>query len=286
MRALLTGAAGQLGVELLRNAPPELEIVGLGHNQCDIADSAQVEDAVETHRPTLVINAAAYTAVDGAESARDLAYAVNATGAGNVARAAQQSGARVIHVSSDYVFDGRSREPYRPDSKPNPINAYGASKLAGEKAVQEASPDALIIRSSWLYASHGKNFLNTIVSALRASKPLRVVKDQTGVPTSARSLAQAIWACAAHPELSGIHHWVDAGTGSWYDFAAAIQEIALDQHLIGKPVPIAPVTSDEYRLPAQRPTYSVLDARTLSSAIGREPRPWRDWLAETISELR
>lgn len=286
MRALVTGAAGQLGVELLKTAPPQFEVVGLGHRECDITNPEQVDAAMATHRPDVVINAAAYTAVDEAERQPALAYAVNATGAGNVARAAQTVGARVIQVSTDYVFDGMSREPYHPESAPNPINVYGGSKLGGEKEVQAWSSDFLIIRSSWLYASHGKNFLRTILSALQAAKPLRVVSDLTGVPTSARSLAGTIWRCAARSEVHGIHHWVDGGTASWYDFASAIQKIALELGLIGESVPIIPISWKEYNAPALRPPYSVLDARALSSAIQQQPHPWWSWLEEILDEPR
>jgi dTDP-4-dehydrorhamnose reductase len=223
--------------------------------------------------------------VDNAESASDLAHAVNGTGAGNVARAAEDGGARTIHISTDYVFDGTSHEPYRAESAPNPINVYGASKLAGEQEVQRSSSNFLIIRSSWLYAARGKNFLNTVLSALRESRPLRVVNDQIGVPTAARSLALATWACAQRSELRGIHHWVDGDPASWYDFAVAIQEIAVQQGHVGNPTPIAAVTSEEYRLPARRPRYSVLDSRSLSRGIGLQPRPWRTWLAETLREV-
>jgi dTDP-4-dehydrorhamnose reductase len=285
VRALVTGAAGQLGIELLRTVPPQIEVIGLNHSDCDISDPARVDAVVNAHRPGLVINAAGYTLVDAAESAQDLAHAVNATGAGNVARAAQRLGARIVHISTDYVFDGASHEPYRPDSEPNPINAYGVSKLAGEKVVRQAAPEALIIRSSWLYASHSRNFLKTIISALRSSKSLRVVKDQVGVPTSARSLAEAIWACVEHSELRGVQHWVDGGTASWYDFAVAIGEISAERGLIAGPANIAAVTSEEYPMPARRPRYSVLDASALTNAISRRARPWRDRLAETISEL-
>ena len=284
MRALVTGAAGQLGVELLKTAPPQFEVVGLGHRECDITDPEQVDAAMATHRPDVVINAAAYTAVDEAERQPELAYAVNATGAGNVARAAQTVGARVIQVSTDYVFDGIGREPYHPESAPNPINVYGGSKLGGEKEVQAWSSDFLIIRSSWLYASHGKNFLRTILSALQASRTLRVVNDQVGVPTAARSLALTIWECAERPELRGVHHWVDGGTATWYDFAVAIQETALEQGRLGKATPIEPVTSREYQSAAPRPPYTVLDTLSLSRSIGRQPRPWRSWLAEVLAE--
>jgi dTDP-4-dehydrorhamnose reductase len=286
VRALVTGAAGQLGVELLKTAPPEFEVVGLGHRECDITDRAQLDAAMATYRPDVVINTAAYTGVDAAERARGLAHAVNATGAANVALSAELWGARIIHISTDYVFDGNSREPYRPESQPNPINVYGASKLAGEKEVQRSSSSFLIIRSSWLYASHARNFLRTILSALQAARNLRVVNDQTGVPTAARSLALTIWECAARPELGGIHHWVDDGTASWYDFATAIQDIALLQGLVGKRVPIAPISWKEYGAAALRPSYSVLDTSSLSRALGREPRPWESWLAEVLDETR
>jgi dTDP-4-dehydrorhamnose reductase len=279
------GSTGQLGVELLRTAPPNFQVIGLGHRDCDITDPAQVDAAIATHRPELVINAAAYTAVDDAETAKELAHAVNATGAGNVARAAEAMRARIIHISTDFVFDGKSRKPYLPDSIPKPISEYGASKLAGEKEVQRDSPGGLIIRSSWLYASHGRNFLRTILSSLHAAKPLRVVSNQTGVPTSARSLALTIWECAPQSELRGIHHWVDDGTASWFDFAVAIQETAVQLGLVGKPMPIAPVTWKEYGARALRPAYSVLDTRSLTHAIGRQPRPWRSWLGEVLREV-
>jgi dTDP-4-dehydrorhamnose reductase len=285
VRTLVTGAAGQLGVELFRTAPPSFHLIGLGHRDCDITDRAQVDAAIGAHRPNLVINVAAYTAVDDAESASDLAYAVNATGAGNLARAAEGVGARIIHISTDYVFDGASREPFTPESPTHPINVYGASKLAGEQEVQGSASSFLIIRSSWLYASHGKNFLRTILSALKASRALRVVDDQIGVPTSARSLALTIWACAQRSELAGIHHWVDGETASWYDFAVAIQAIAIEQGHIGKATPIVAVTSEEYRFAARRPPYSVLDARGLSRSINRQPRPWRSWLTEVLDEV-
>jgi dTDP-4-dehydrorhamnose reductase len=286
VRALVTGATGQLGVELLKIAPAHIEAIGLAHSECDISEAEQVDAALETHRPQLVINAAAFTAVDAAESAAELARAVNAAGAGNVARGAQHVGARVIHVSTDYVFDGTSATPYTPASPTDPINVYGISKLAGEKAVQEAASGALIIRSSWLYASHGRNFLNTILSALRKSKPLRVVDDQRSAPTSARSLAETIWECAGHRELRGIQHWSDAGTASWYDFAVAIQEIAVERGILERATQIAAVATEEYPTAARRPRYSVLDISALSSAINRPARPWRTRLAETISELK
>jgi len=286
VRALVTGAAGQLGIEVLRTAPSSFDVVGLSHRDCDITDPAQVDAAMAIHRPDVVINTAAYTDVDAAEGAADRAHAVNAAGAGNVALSAELRGARIIHISTDYVFDGNSREPYRPQSQPNPLNVYGASKLAGETEVQRSSSQFLIIRSSWLYASHARNFLRTMLSALQSGRDLRVVNDQTGVPTAARSLALTIWECAARPELGGIHHWVDGGTASWYDFATTIQEIARLQHLVGKQVTITPISWKEYGAPALRPSYSVLDTHSLSRALGLQSRPWESWLAEILGETR
>jgi dTDP-4-dehydrorhamnose reductase len=285
VRALVTGSAGQLGLELLRTSPPDFQVIGLSHGDCDITDREQVEAAVQTHRPELIINAAAYTAVDAAETASEVAYAVNAAGAGNVARSAANARARIIHISTDYVFDGTNSEPYLPDSVPKPISVYGASKLAGEQEVQRNSPSSLIIRSGWIYSSHGRNFLRTILASIRAAKPLRVVANLTGVPTSARSLAVTIWESASRSEVHGVHHWVDDGTASWYDFAVAIQEIAVEQGLVDKPVPIAAITSEEYGAPARRPPYSVLDSGSLSRAIALKPRPWRTRVAETLREV-
>jgi dTDP-4-dehydrorhamnose reductase len=285
VRALVTGATGQLGVELLRTAPGEVDVVGVAHAQCDIADAAEVDAAIRSHRPDIVINAAAFTPVDKAESVPELAFSVNAIGAGNVARAAERGGARVVHISTDYVFDGTAREPYKPGTLPHPINVYGRSKLAGEQEVGRASSNSLIVRTGWLYAGHGKNFFRTILAALQSSKSLRVVNDQIGVPTAARSLAMIIWDCAVRSDLRGVQHWVDGDSASWYDFALSIQQIAVERNLLCETRQIVPITSDEYRAAASRPPFSVLDARDLSLAIGRKQRPWRSWLAEVFDEI-
>lgn len=286
MRVLVTGAAGQLGVEILRHAPKEVRTIGLSREECDVTDSLALEHAMNTHRPEVVINAAAYTAVDAAEALPDLAHAVNATGAGNVARAAVRVGARIIHVSTDYVFDGVRDTPYPPDSPTNPLNMYGRSKLAGEQEIQRYGPNILIIRTGWLYASHGRNFLRTVLSSLQASRPVRVVNDQVGVPTSARDFAAVIWKCAVRNDLRGIEHWVNAGTASWYDFAIAIQQLAVARGLIRLITPISAVTSAEYNSRADRPRYSVLDASGLKLAVACESRSWENALAEIVVELQ
>jgi dTDP-4-dehydrorhamnose reductase len=285
VRVLVTGAAGQLGVELLRTAPAGIEAVGVSHGVCDISDSNAVATTLEIHCPEVVINAAAYTKVDAAEDQRELAYAVNETGARNVAVAAEAVGARLIHISTDYVFDGNRKSPYPPDSSPNPLSVYGASKLAGEKAALGANSRALVLRSGWLYASHGTNFLRTILVALQSSRPLRVVDDQTGVPTSARELAEAIWDCVGRPEIAGVHHWVNAGMATWYEFAARIQELALLRGLIRERAHIAAIPTSGYPTRARRPAFSVLDASDLWRDLGKKANSWDVALAGVLTEI-
>lgn len=286
MRVLVTGAGGQLASELIRTAPRDLEIVGLSRLECDISEANAVSAAVEELKPDVVINAAAYTAVDKAEHDRERAFAVNAAGAGNLARAAAQRGGRFIHVSTDYVFDGEARLPYSPEAHARPLNVYGATKLAGEIMALDAAPDALIVRSGWLYSSVGNNFFRTILAALRAGKPLRVVNDQVGVPTSARDLAKALWSCVARPQIKGRHHWVNAGSASWYEFAESIRDLALHKQLARNPSELTSIPTSEYPALAARPRYSVLDASDLWAALGEEPEHWRNALAATMDELK
>jgi len=283
VRALITGASGQLGIELLRTAPPDAVVLGVSHQECDITREDDIGRAVASHRPDVVINAAAFTAVDAAENSPEEARAVNTIGAGNVARAAAEADARLIHLSTDYVFDGQRRNPYTPDIPTNPLNVYGKTKADGEKEVQRAAGNALIIRSGWLYSTHSRNFLRTVLSALRGSRPLRIVDDQIGVPTSANGLAATVWWCSVNPN-EGIAHWSDAGTASWFDFAVAINDIAVSAKLLAAPGEITPVKTGEYPAAARRPAYSVLDSQFLWRAVGK-PRGWKAILRQTISEM-
>jgi len=223
--------------------------------------------------------------VDKAESQPELAFAVNATGPGNLAAAAGEVGARFIHLSTDFVFDGAKSSPYRPDDRPNPLNIYGASKLAGEVAVREKSPGALIVRTSWLYAAHGHNFVKTMLRLLAEREQLQVVADQVGTPTWAGFLARALWAAAARPELRGIYHWSDAGVASWYDFALAIQEEALQLGLLSRAIPIEPITTAAYPTAALRPAYSVLDKSSAWRDLAIGGRHWRVALRIMLREL-
>ena len=286
MRALVTGAGGQLGVELLRTAPPGSRVSGLKHSECDIADKAAVDAAFAQIRPDVVVNAAAYNAVDDAEKNRELAYAINATGPANLASAAENLGARVIHISTDYVFDGESKRPYQPHDPTNPLNIYGGSKLAGEQEVREASSDHLIIRTSWLFSAYGRKFMQIVLSEMKAGRSVRAINDQVSVPTACRGLAQAIWRCAPRGGPTGVTHWVDKGKATRYDQAVAIREIALERGIIAHAEPIEGVPHSYFPSAAVRPRYSVMDGSALSGQIGQKQRPWKNWLREIIDEIR
>jgi len=285
VRALIAGASGQLGVELLRMVPEGITAIGVAHSELDIGDPAAVDAAVERQQPDVIINVAAYNAVDDAEKNPELAYRVNATGPGNLARAAERAGARIIHISTDYVFDGKASVPYRPDSPTNPLSVYGKTKLAGEQAVTQSASDHLVIRTSWLFSDHGRNFLQIILAALREGRPVRAPKDQASVPTCCRGLAEVIWLCAPRASESGIAHWVDAGKATRYDQAVAIREIALSIGLVTYADPIEGALTSHFKPLAARPRYSVMDASELSRRLEKKQRHWKEWLGETLDEI-
>lgn len=280
MKVLVTGALGQLGRALIATAPAGMTIDPTDVGELDITDAAAVRRHFGATQPALVINAAAYTAVDKAESDEAAAHRINADAVGHLAQAASDIGARLVHVSTDFVFDGRQGTPYTPDAAPNPLSAYGRTKLAGEKAAGEA---ALIVRTAWVYAAQGGNFVRTMLRLMAERDHLRVVADQIGTPTFATGLAEAIWALAAQ-NARGIYHHTDSGAASWYDFAVAIQEEALARGLLTKAIPIEPIATADYPTPAVRPAYSVLDKRATSAMIGAAPH-WRARLRRMFEEL-
>lgn len=285
MRALVTGADGQVGRALRASAPAHIEVIGCARAELDITDAAAVAGRLRACAPELIVNAAAYTAVDRAESEPDPAHRVNAEGPGYLATAAGELGARLIHLSTDFVFDGASGVPYRPDSAPRPLGVYGATKLAGERAVLESLPErAVVLRTAWVYAAHGKNFLLTMLRLMRSAGAVRVVADQVGTPTSAGSVAEAVWRIAAMPAVRGIHHWTDAGVASWYDFAVAIAEDAARLGLLPREAAVEPISTREYPTPARRPAYSVLDKQSLTS-LGLVPVHWRKRLRSVLEEI-
>ena len=287
---MITGAGGQLAQELVRRAPGDAEIVALDRRGLDVTSYDRVQETLRAYGPDLVINTAAYTAVDAAEHDAATAYAVNAEAAGHLAAAAAGSRARLIHISTDFVFDGRQGHPYRPEDPPNPLSVYGASKLAGERQVLEHSEGAaLVVRTAWVYSGHGRNFARTMLRLMAERDALSVVTDQVSTPTWAGSLAEGLWQLARLPAVRGVHHLTDAGVASWYDFAVAIREEALRLGLLDRRIPIEPVSSEQFQTAATRPAYSVLDKAPTWALIPAWPlRPWtvalRSMLAALVAE--
>lgn len=285
-KVLITGAAGQLGRELLRSVPEGVECIAATREILDIADAAQVRAFVRRERPGLIINAAAYTAVDKAESEQELAAAINVNGAANLATACAENGSRLIHVSTDFVFDGTSSTPYLPDAPTSPLGEYGRSKLAGEQAVVAGLPSAFIMRTAWVYSAFGGNFVKTMLRLMAEREELSVVADQVGTPTWARGLADALWLAADQSDLQGLYHWTDAGVCSWYDFAVAIAEEALEIGLLQRMPRIHPIPGSAYPTPAARPAFSVLDKNSTWAVLKTEGLHWRSQLRSMLKELK
>lgn len=274
MKTLVTGGRGMLA-QALRPLLPEA--VFLGAAQLDVSDPPQVSRAFAEHRPELVFNLAAYTRVDAAESDEAHATAVNGAGAGNVARACKAAGARLIQVSTDYVFDGRSTRPWLEDDQVGPLSAYGRSKLRGEEQVEIECPDSLIVRTAWLYGAGGSNFVDTMLRLAAERDEIDVVHDQIGSPTWTRELAEAL-VPLAEGGFRGLCHWSCSGQTSWHGFAAHILERA------GWRGRLVAISSAELERPAPRPAYSVLDTRRASAWLGRKPRPWTEALDAYLEE--
>jgi dTDP-4-dehydrorhamnose reductase len=287
VRVLITGASGQVGGALLRSVPPGIESHAPTRQQLDIGDARAIHAAVTTYKPELIINAAAYTAVDKAESEPFLADAINAQAPQHLAEAAHTlDGCRLIQLSTDYVFDGRESEPYRPSDPPHPLNVYGRTKLAGEQvALGVLGKRAVVLRTAWVYAAQGRNFLLTMLRLMRKRGAVRVVADQKGSPTAAFSVARALWRIAELPRVHGILHWTDAGVASWYEFACAIAEDALAAGLLSQPVEVTPISTADYPTAAHRPANSVLDTGASVAQLRLSPEPWRQNLCDTLATL-
>ena len=283
---LVTGANGQLGWELSKTCPSEIRIVALTRKELDIADIDQVERVFAQHNPIAVINAAAYTAVDKAESESKSAYHVNQNGGKNLAQAAYKNNAYLLHISTDFVFDGESNIAYTPESQTNPLGVYGASKLAGERAIAETFDNFCIIRTAWVYSCHGSNFVKTMLRLMRDKPALNVVADQIGSPTWANGLALACWQ-AISKQVRGVYHWSDAGVASWYDFAVAIQRLGVEKGLLEKMIPIHPIPTSGYPTPAKRPTFSLLDKTKILAALPElELKHWEYQLSTMLDALK
>jgi dTDP-4-dehydrorhamnose reductase len=290
MKLLIFGAGGQLGSELMRQGRKQnLDIHGVDYPQNDITVLTQVSDVFFHFQPLLAINAAAYTDVDQAESEPQRAMAINRDGPANIARLCAQYKIPLIHISTDYVFDGTKGSPYRETDPVSPIGVYGRSKADGETALQAVLDEHIILRTAWLYGTHGENFVKTILRLARQNDKIRVVSDQYGCPTSAADLAEAIlmiaeMLCQRTAVAWGTYHYCGRGIISWHDFARSIVDIYRRYDTV-KTKRIEPITTAEYPTKAMRPPYSALDCGLIHRQFGISPKPWLNSLAITIRDL-
>ncbi|MFL0671128.1 MAG: dTDP-4-dehydrorhamnose reductase [Erythrobacter sp.] len=280
MKVLITGAKGQLGGALQGCAPAGAVITAIDVAECDLTNAGMLRDLLQRESPDLILNAAAYTAVDKAESDEATAQAINADAVAIMAEAMEQTGGKLVHVSTDFVFDGTSPRAYVPDDARAPISAYGRTKAAGEDHVR---PSDILVRTAWVYEAGGANFVRTMIRLMKEREELGVVSDQIGSPTWATGLAQTLWGLVAKG-ASGTFHHSDAGVASWYDFAVAIAEEAHAAGLLARIPTIRPITAADYPTPARRPAFSLLDCRATRAVLDDEPVHWRTNLRLMLKE--
>lgn len=288
-KILLTGKTGQLGQELEPLLTQIGETIALSKEDLDLSNPDQIRDCVSKHQPNIIINAGAYTAVDKAESESELAHAVNGEAPTILAESAEKIGARLFHVSTDYVFSGTKNKPYTEEDEPDPLGVYGQSKLAGEVGVQNNSNNYVILRTAWVYGIYGKgNFVKTMLRLGKEREELRVVSDQMGTPTWTNDIAKAIIGLITKlptDPIQEIYHFTNSGVASWYDFSIAIFEEAKVLHFPLKVHRVSPIPTEEYPTPAQRPAYSVLSGQKIGQILGTRPPQWRVSLREMLTQL-
>jgi dTDP-4-dehydrorhamnose reductase len=290
VRILLTGANGQVGWELQRALAPLGEVIALDRSRLDLSRPDALRETVRAIAPDAIVNAAAYTAVDRAESEPELARAINAIAPGILAEEAHRLEAVLVHYSTDYVFDGTKPEPYTESDSPNPLSVYGRTKLEGERAIGASGCRHLTLRTSWVYGTRGSNFLLTMLRLARERRQLRIVDDQVGAPTWCREIAQATAALLARPDLAapgidGLYHLTASGATSWFGFARAIFESPEMVRLGVTPPTLEAIPTSAYPTPAQRPANSRLDCARLERRAGVTPASWDAALAQCLAEL-
>lgn len=290
MKIMITGSGGQLGSEIIKQARgPQVETLAMNHGDLDITRPDQTRSTIAELAPDMVINASAYTNVDGAETHTEAAYAVNRDGPANLAAACSALAIPLIHISTDFVFDGRKKTPYLESDPVSPLSIYGKSKAEGEAAVRTALQQHLIVRTSWLYSEHGHNFVKTMLNLGREREQLSVVADQYGCPTGAADLAGAILTMAkkiiAGDKIRwGTYHYSGKGTTTWHGFAEAIFKLAASREKL-KIRQVKPITTDQYPLPARRPLYSSLDCGLILDQFGVQTMPWEQSLVTVIGKI-
>lgn len=291
MRILVCGANGQVGREIVDRAPAAgVDVLATTRQTFDITQPRQVESLFERERPELVINAAAFTHVDNAETHSKEAYAINRDGPACLARLCAQADVPLFHLSTDYVFAGDANVPYKESDPTGPTGVYGASKLAGEQRIQAACPHHLILRTSWVYGVHGHNFVKTMLRLGAQRRALSVVADQLGCPTHAGSIADVLLTLARRYREEGrlawgLYHYSGTPACSWYDFANEIFDQGHAQGLLAVKPSVSPINTDQYPTPARRPAWSVMDCSLFENAFGLQPDDWRSSLASVVAEL-
>jgi dTDP-4-dehydrorhamnose reductase len=286
MRVLVLGAGGQVARAVASVMSGPHELIVKTHAELDIADAESLDRTLAQAKVDWIVNGAAYTAVDLAEEEPARAAAINDAAVGTLAAAASRARARLLHLSTDFVFDGAANRAYSPNDRPNPLSVYGATKRAGEKRALDGECAAIVLRTAWVYAAAGRNFALTMLKLMREREQVRVVGDQIGTPTWAAGIAHAIRDLLEVEAPAGVYHWTDLGVASWYDFAVAIQDEALERGLLKRAVSIVPIATSEYPTRARRPAFSMLDTKATRDVVAAPAMHWRHNLRMMLDELR
>ena len=294
MKVLITGSQGQLGKELLKNIPNDIEVIPTNRETFNLSDLKNCREFIFDNKPDWIINAAAYTAVDLAEDEEEIAIRINSEAPTEIAKALKKTGGRLLHISSDFVFDGKSRSPYKVDDEPNPINVYGKSKLLGENGIKNILQDNnqyIILRTSWVMGSEGNNFAKTMLKLLKIKDKISVVYDQIGCMTSSKYLSIICWLIIQKDITKNINnqkifHWTEAGVSNWFDIANEIRELSFKLNLLKNPAKVIPISSENFPTKAKRPNFSLLDSSTTKEVLNIENNNWRFSLLEILQELK
>ena len=294
MKVLITGSQGQLGKELLKNIPHDIEVIAADRRTFNLLDLKDCREFIFDNKPDWIINAAAYTAVDLAEDEEEKAILINGEAPTAIANALKKTGGKLLQISTDFVFDGKSSSPYKVDDEPNPINIYGKSKLLGEngiKNIMQENNQYIILRTSWVMGSEGNNFAKTMLRLLKIKEKISVVYDQIGCMTSSKNLSNICWLIIQKDITKNINnqkifHWTDAGVSSWFDIATEIGDLSFKLNLLKNPAKVLPISSDNFPTRAKRPNFSLLDCSITKEILNIENKYWRYSLLEILQELK
>lgn len=294
MKVLITGSQGQLGKELLKNIPHDIEVISADRKTFNLLDLKNCREFIFENKPDWIINAAAYTAVDLAEEEEDKAILINGKAPTIIANALKKTGGKLLQISTDFVFDGKSSSAYKVDDEPNPINVYGKSKLIGENGIKNILQDNnqyIILRTSWIMGSEGNNFVKKMLSLLKIKDKISVVYDQIGCMTSSKYLSIICWLIIQKDITRNINnqkifHWTDAGVSSWFDIATEIRDLSFKLNLLKNPAKVVPITSNNFPTRAKRPNFTLLDCSITKEILNIENNYWRFSLLEILQELK